>query len=119
MGDPQNHTWWEEIIQAFGKGIVWFFYITIGVLAKLAFDSRNNKLTRKQIIVKSVLSIFCGYLSAVLCENFNYTQWAKIVVPVSTLLGEGIVLYIMTNWKKFVNKFLPPFLQSGKENDKV
>lgn len=113
-----NITWWQEVIQGLGKGLIWFFYITLGVLAKLAFDSRSNVLTRKQIIVKSVLSIFCGYIAAVLCENLNYGNWAKVVVPVSTLMGEAIVMYVMSNWKFFLNKFLPGSMQSTKDKTK-
>jgi len=118
MGDPQNSTWWQEIIQGLAKGLVWLMYITIGVMAKLAFDSRNNQLTRKQIIVKSVLSIFCGYLAAVLCENLHYGNWAKVVVPVSTLMGEALVMYFMSNWKQFISRFIPGFFQS-KENKNI
>jgi hypothetical protein len=84
-------------------------------MAKLAFDSRKAQLTKKQIIVKSVLSIFTGYLAAVICEQYGYTQWAKVIVPVATLLGEGIVMYSMTNWKKWLNKLLPPIFQFNKE----
>jgi len=105
MGDTQNSNFWSEIIQGLGKGLVWLGYICIGVMAKLAFDSRSNTLTKKEVIVKSILSIFCGYIAAVSCENMNYAGWAKIIVPVSTLLGEGLVMWIMTNWKQFLNKY--------------
>ena len=74
MGDPQT-TFWQEVGQFFGKAAVWVgyaIYISIGVLAKLALDSRSNKLTKKQIVIKSVLSIFAGYLAAVICEYYGY-----------------------------------------------
>lgn len=115
MADPQ-HSVWQEITQGLGKGLIWVGYITLGVMAKLAFDSRNERLTKKQIVVKSVLSIFCGYLAAVVCENTHYSNWAKVIVPVSTLLGEGLVLYIMTNWRRFIDKFLPTWMQSVKKD---
>lgn len=115
MGDNHQPTTWQEIVQGLTKGLVWLGYISIGVMAKLAFDSRKAQLTKKQIVVKSILSIFTGYLAAVLCEQYGYIQWAKVIVPVSTLLGEGIVMYIMTNWKKWANKIIPPIFQFGKE----
>lgn len=118
MGDNHQPTTWQEIIQGLSKALVWLVYISIGVLAKLAFDSRKTQLSKKEIIVKSVLSIFCGYIAAVACEQFGYENWAKLVVPVSTLLGEGIVMYVMTNWRKWLNKILPPILQSNKETKK-
>jgi hypothetical protein len=110
MADPQQSVW-QEIMQGLSKGLIWIAYISIGVLAKLAFDSRNQVLTKKEIVVKSILSIFCGYLAAVICEHTNHSNFAKIIVPVSTLLGEGLILYFMTNWKTFANKFLPGWFQ--------
>lgn len=109
MGDPQTTTW-QEIGQFLGKAVVWLGYITIGVLAKLALDSRVNKLTRKEIVIKSVLSIFAGYLAAVLCEYYGYKDLGKIIVPVSTLLGESLVVYFITNWRKFLSKILPSWI---------
>lgn len=114
MGDSKI-TFWQEITQGLGKGLVWLGYISIGVIAKLAFDSRANQLTRRQIIVKSVLSMFAGYVAAVVCENTGKGHWIKVVAPVATLLGESIVLYIMTNWKKWVAKFLPGFIEEKKK----
>jgi hypothetical protein len=118
MGD-EKITIWQELTQGLGKATLWIGYISLGVMAKLAFDSRNNTLTKKQIIVKSVLSIFCGYLAAVICENMGYTNWAKVIVPVSTLLGEALVLYVMNNWRSFVNKLLPAWFQQIKNDKKL
>lgn len=110
MGDPQT-TFWHEISQFFGKAALWVGYITLGVMAKLAFDSRTNRLSRRQIIIKAVLSIFAGYLAAVCCEAFGYSSLGKIIVPVSTLCGEGIVVYIMTNWDKWMDHVLPKWMK--------
>ena len=107
MGQQNEPTFWQEIMQGAGKFITWFAYISIGVLAKLAFDSRNAKLTKKNIIVKTVLSIFCGFIAAQVCENFGYDSYIGIISPVATLLGESIIVYVMTNWKAVTFKFFP------------
>lgn len=115
MGDPKI-TLWEELGQGLQKIIIWMAYISIGVVTKIAVDSRANSLTWRQIFVKSVLSIFAGVMAAVFCENTGYVKWAKLIVPVSTLLGEAIVLYLMHNWKQIANKVLPAYFQNSKTN---
>lgn len=97
----------NEITQGLEKALVWILYITAGVLAKLAFDSRNEQLTKKQIVVKVALSIFAGYMASVACETFNYQKFAGLVVPVVTLLGEGVIVHLMKHWRAYATKLLP------------
>lgn len=106
MGDTKT-TIWNEIGQGFGKMLIWIAYISMAVIAKIAADSRVARLTRRDIIVKTVLSVFVGVMAAVICENFGYQKSGKIIVPVSTLLGEGIVVYVMTNWRRLLTKLMP------------
>lgn len=83
-------------------------------MAKLAFDSRTSELSRKQMVIKSALSIFAGFLAAVLCEVLGYQNWQKVIVPVATLLGESLIAYLMSNWQAIVSKILPAWFQKGK-----
>lgn len=113
MGD--NYQQKSEIAQAVAKWLGYFFYITLGVMAKLAFDSRVNTLSKKQVVIKAVLSIFVGILAANLCEFGHYEKASKIIVPTATILGESIISYLMTNWKVIANKFLPGIFQYKKK----
>ena len=115
MGNQHEPTIWQEILQGAEKFITWFGYISIGVFAKLAFDSRNAKLSRKSIVIKTVLSIFVGYVSIQSCVFFGYEAYIGLVGPVSTLLGESIIVYIMTNWKAITFKFFPGFNNKPKK----
>ena len=114
MGDPKI-TVWQEFQQGLLKALIWLGYISIGVMAKLAFDSRTQTLTRRQVIVKTVLSIFVGYLSAYICEQTGHLKFIGVIVPVCTLLGEAIVLYAMHNWRQIANKVLPAWFQEKKQ----
>ena len=105
MGD--KNTIVNEFIQGFEKALIWLAYITVGVLAKLAFDSRNEHLTRRQIVIKVTLSIFAGYMASVACEATGYTKFAGLIVPVATLLGEGFIVYLMKHWQQLAAKVLP------------
>lgn len=100
MSDPKS-----EIGQFLGKALMAVAYIAIGVCAKLAVDSRNKDLNWKQVVIKSALSIFCGFVAFVICSNTGNTKWGGVVVPVTTLLGESLVIYVMTNWKKLAVRY--------------
>lgn len=107
MGNQNEPTFWNEMIQGMSKFLTWLAYISIGVSAKLAFDSRSAKLSKKDIVVKTVLSIFCGFIAAQICEQTGYTSYIGWISPVATLLGESIIVYVMTNWKALTFKFFP------------
>ena len=111
MDDPQRI--WQEINLFITKALGWLVWIIMGVAAKIAVDSRTERLSRRKIIIKAVLSIFVGALAAVICENKGYEDWGKVIVPVCTLIGEGVVVYIMTNWKRLGEKFLPSIFKNG------
>jgi hypothetical protein len=119
MGDSKT-TLWNEIGQGFGKLLIWAAYIAMAVLAKIAADSRVARLTRRDIIIKTILSVFVGVLAAIACENFGYRESGKIIVPVATLLGEGIVVYVMTNWRRLIAKLMPNLFptDNSKKKDK-
>lgn len=97
-------TFWQEVWQFVGKGLIYLFYITLGVVTKLAFEAQTALLSNKQKIIKVVLSIFCGYLAAAICEWQHQQNFAKVIVPVATLLGDNIVNYLISNWKTFIPK---------------
>lgn len=113
MGDPKT-TVWQEFWQGALKLGTWFVYISIAVIAKLAADSRVAKLTKRDIVIKTVLSVFAGVIAAIICENTGYQKWGKVIVPVATLLGEGMVVYIMTNWRRLLSKIMPRWIDDDK-----
>lgn len=104
MGDTQ--TKWE-FGQFIGKALMWLAYATIGVIGKIAFDSNTSKLTKRKILIKSILSIVVGIISGLCCEALNEPRWEKFIIPVATLLGESIILYLMTDFKDILERFLP------------
>lgn len=103
MGDEKQ----PDLIQGLAKVAMWISYMAIGVIGKLAFDSRNSVLTARAIILKSVLSVTVGAMSGLACEAFNHAAWEKLIIPVSTLLGESLLVYVMTKWKLVIEKYIP------------
>lgn len=110
---------WFEVKQFLMKIGVYACYIGIAVMAKIAVDSRTVKLTKREIIIKVVLSVFIGVLAATLCESSkNYQEYSKIIVPVSTLLGESLVVWLITNGKTIIIKILESIFKNNGNGSK-
>lgn len=105
MGDPKTQG--TDIVQALAKAAMWISYMAVGVIGKLAFDSRNSILTARAIILKTVLSVVIGIISGLACEALGHEAWEKLIIPVSTLLGESLLVYVMTKWKTALERFVP------------
>lgn len=108
MGDPQV---WQEIKQGLMKAAIYVCYGGIAVVAKLAIDSRGKPLSKREIAAKVALSIFGGVMCGTLCNKLGYKEWDLIATATGTYLGESLLLFVMTNWVKWADKLLPPFLK--------
>jgi len=96
----------NELSEFIVKNAAFLLSLVIGVTGKLAIDSKNKKLTTKDIIIKVVLSIFVGYIVGSYLESHGMEKDMKIYVPVSTLLGESVVGWIIQNANKILNVVL-------------
>jgi hypothetical protein len=89
----------------------WVFGIFIGVLGKISYELYMKRtITVIQWIAVIGLSIFSGYLTSVYCENNGHTQEASWAVPMATLMGEKLFLYVMNNYKKIFTGVLSFFM---------
>ena len=52
------------------------------------------------------LSIFVGYLTSVICMENGWVTQSQYLVPIATLLGEKVVVYIFQNQKKILSALL-------------
>lgn len=91
--------WKKEITEFLIRTGTWFFWIGIGVAAKLAFDSKARTLTKKEKAIKIVISAFVGYMTAQFFEYKNWQEAIKVAVPIATLVGESAVEFVMENGK--------------------
>lgn len=91
--------WKKEITEFIIRTGTWFFWIGIGVTAKLAFDSKARNLTRKEKVVKIIISAFVGYMVATYFDYKGWNEAIKIAVPIATLIGESAVEFLMENSK--------------------
>ena len=93
-------------------------YALMGVAAKLATLNKDRKITKAQALATIASGILCGYIAALLCENYQVSiklQW--VFVSVSALSGENITGWILGNARTFLDQILKILTKSnGKKN---
>jgi hypothetical protein len=52
--------------------------------------------------------VFFGYLTAVYCSNNQMDNQGKWLVPLATLFGEKIMIYLTTHYKAILHKIINP-----------
>ncbi len=98
---------WEDVGLILHKYGQFFIGTGLGLLAKLSYDIYMNRtLSILQWLSIVGLSIFSGYLMSVFCVSKNMEKEAQYLVPIATLMGEKIVVYLFQNHKKIITSFL-------------
>jgi len=89
----------------------WVFGVLIGVMGKISYELYMKRtITVFQWIAVIGLSIFSGYLTSVYCDNAGLEKEASWAVPVATLMGEKVFIYVMANYKKIISGVLGFFM---------
>lgn len=90
----------NEVIQFITKNSALLVALSIGMVAKIAIESRARRLTKRDVFIKIILSFFVGYLAGKYLQDHGMENKIKWVVPLATLAGESIVLWVMVNSNK-------------------
>jgi hypothetical protein len=96
----------DEVATFFTRWWVYLFYILIGIVGKFSWDiSRNKRITFLGALSTVGISGFVGYISSVYCHNRGLEDMAAYVVPISTLLSDKILTYLIVRirWKEIRN----------------
>lgn len=89
----------------------WVMGVIIGLLGKISYEIYMKRaLTVLQWIAVIGLSIFCGYQTAIYCQMNGHESESTWAVPMATLMGEKIFIYVMTNYKKIFGNLLSFFM---------
>lgn len=111
-------TVWEEIGQFFAKNLSLLVALSAGTAAKIAIDSRMKRLSKKEIFIKVVLSFFCGYTGSIYMTTHGWTEQAKWAVPLITLLGESIVMWIMGHSRRIIETIIVSYFPAKNKHQK-
>ena len=83
--------------------------IAVGVVAKISTEIlMKRKLNMFQWLGIVGISVFFGYLTAVYCSNNQMDNQGKWLVPLATLFGEKIMIYLTTHYKAILHKIINP-----------
>ena len=92
---------WNEFALLFGKFSTYIFGITIGLLGKLSYEiymKRTMNFLQWTAVVG--MSVFTGYITSVYCNANGFETQAQFIVPLATLLGEKLFIYLIENHKQ-------------------
>ena len=93
-----------EWIESVGK---WIGSVFIGVLGKISYElTMKRKLSLIEWIAVCGISVFIGYLSALWCVNNQMAEQGYFIVPIATLFGEKITMYLTDNFKSLANRII-------------
>jgi hypothetical protein len=84
----------------------WFYIsaIAIGLIAKISYMVYMKRtLTIFQWLAVIAMSICTGYITAAYCHAHGWVTEAQIAVPISTLLGEKLFLWIIQNHRQILD----------------
>ncbi len=85
----------------------WVFGIVLGTLGKISYMLYMKRtLTVIQWVAVIGLSVFSGYMTSIYCERYGYSVEASWAVPMTTLMGEKLFIYVMANYKKIISGVL-------------
>lgn len=108
----------DELAQFFYK---WSHYIigtAVGVIGKISFEmGMKRKLTIFQWFGIVGVSIFVGYLISVTCEARGLQEHSGYLVPIGTLLGEKILIYLTNNYHDIIGRILGLFKRNKNEQN--
>ena len=97
------------------KVIPYVSAIAFGLFAKIGLEMiLRKKYTIWQWIGVALFSIFCGYLTAVACDHYDWEFWGKWMPSVATLFGESIAFYIVHNSTRIIDTFVEVLLRIRK-----
>lgn len=89
----------------------WVFGIVLGTMGKISYMLYMKRtLTVIQWVAVIGLSVFSGYMTSIYCENNGFSVEASWTVPMATLMGEKLFIYIMANYKRIFTGILSFFM---------
>jgi hypothetical protein len=104
----------NETADFFTQCAAWIASIIVGILAKVSTEIlMKRKLSFIQWLAIVGVSVFFGYLSAVWCDSSGWVEQGKYIVPLVTLMGEKIMIYLTTNYRRIGDAILSIFTKKN------
>ena len=86
--------------------------MSIGLLGKLSYEIyKKRTLSVIQWLAVVGMSVFSGYMVSVYCHTNNMQSSAQFLVPISTLLGEKMFIYLFANYRRIIDGIINVILK--------
>jgi hypothetical protein len=94
---------WNDFLLLFGKFSTYILGIAIGLLGKMSYEIYMRR-TMNFIQWTAVIgmSVFTGYITSVYCNSQGLNTQAQFIVPLATLMGEKLFIYLIENHKNIL-----------------
>lgn len=108
---PEHQEWYSFLIKS-GTWLISAISIMIGVVGKICYElAIKRKLSILQWVGVAGVSVFVGYITAVWCNSNDLESQGYVIVPVSTLFGERIVIYLTANYQRILSGLFELFMK--------
>ena len=98
-----KHEWIDEVITYSTQQRTYVIGMSIGLLGKISYEIfKKRTLNVIQWLAVVGMSVFSGYMVSVYCHTNNMQSSAQFLVPISTLLGEKMFIYLFANYKSIL-----------------
>jgi hypothetical protein len=86
--------------------------VSVGIIGKISYEIYMKRtLSIIQWIAIVLMSIISGYLVSVYCRANEMQDEAQILVPIATLLGEKIFIFLIENYQKIAGSVVNIFVK--------
>lgn len=109
----------ETVVSFFYDALIFLFQIFLGVGAKLAIESRKRSITLRNVATSFVIACLVGYVTDSFCTSRGWDSFRGVAVPVSALISEGLVKYILENASSILDTLIRKKLGINKSSDKM
>jgi hypothetical protein len=104
-------SFFEYISDIVSDSASWVMGIIIGILGKISYEIYMKRaLSVMQWVAVIGLSVFCGYQTAIYCQMHGHETESTWAVPMATLMGEKMFIYVMSNYKRIFTGILSFFM---------
>jgi hypothetical protein len=98
-----QHEWIDDLIEYSTEQKTYVIGMSIGLLGKISYEIyKKRTLNVIQWLAVVGMSVFSGYMVSVYCHTNGMQSSAQFLVPISTLLGEKMFIYLFANYKRII-----------------
>lgn len=98
-----EQNWIDDVRHYLTNERTYFIGMSIGLLGKISYEVyKKRALSILQWLAVVGMSIFSGYMMSLYCKAHQLNEASQYLVPIGTLLGEKIFIYLFTNYKSIL-----------------